>query len=381
MASPAQPRRKPGAPSAACPVVRFVSVATQRPEADATLPAKFQRLLKTFDLKHLSQGAWVPIKMHLGGGLGYTTIHPLLVRTVVQAVKEAGGRPFVVDGYFDAVNESAARGYTSETLGCPIVAAGGPYASHVIRLKAGLKSLDEIAVFGAIHDAPCLINLSHVKGHGACGYGGACKNIAMGCVDGPTRAKIHALEGGIDWVAERCVFCGRCVEACDTGAITLDKKKRSLEIFFHHCRFCRHCVAACPKQALVVGEKDGFRHFQEGMALTTQLILNTFEPSRVLHINVLTNITMFCDCWGMSSPSVVPDIGIMASHDMVAVETASLDAIEACRFIPGSLIGRRKLGRGRHLLEKIHGKDPFVQLRALERRGVGRADYERIDVP
>ncbi len=344
------------------------------------MPAKLQRMLAAFDLAHLSQGAWVPIKMHLGGGLGYTTIHPLLVRTVVQAVKAAGGRPFVVDGYFDAVNEAAARGYTSESLGCPIVAAGGPYGTHLVRIKAGLRTLDEIAVFGAIHDAPCLINLSHVKGHGACGYGGACKNIAMGCVDGPTRAKIHALEGGIEWIAERCIFCGRCVKACDTGAATMDRNERKVSIFFHHCRFCRHCVAACPKDAMIVVEKDGFKHFQEGMALTTRLILDTFDPSRVLHINVLTNISMFCDCWGMSTPSIVPDIGIMASQDMVAVETASLDAIKSERFIPGSLIGNRKLGRGRHLLEKIHGKDPFVQVRALERRGVGHADYQLVDV-
>ena len=363
---------------AAKPLVFSVSISTPRPEPEATLPGKFKRLLSQFDLTKLSAGAWVPIKMHLGGGLGFTTIHPLLVRMVVTAVREAGGKPFVLDGYFNAVNEAAVRGYTSETLGCPIISAGGPYDSHVITVPAGYRSLDTIAIFGAIHDAPCLINLSHVKGHGACGYGGACKNIAMGCVDGPTRAKLHGLEGGIDWVRERCTFCGRCVKACDTDAIKLstDKKKRQVSIFFHHCRFCRHCVAACPNEALVVNEKDGFQHFQEGMALTTQLVLDRFEPQRVLHINVLTNITMFCDCWGISTPSVVPDIGILASHDMVAVETASLDAIKAENFIPGSLVGRRPLGPGKHLFEQIHGKDPFVQLHALERRGVGRSDYE-----
>jgi uncharacterized Fe-S center protein len=293
-------------------------------------------------------------------------------------VREAGGKPFVVDGCFNAVNEAPARGYTSETLGCPIVSAGGPFDSHVIAMKAGYRTLDSIGVFGAIHDAPCLINLSHVKGHGACGYGGACKNIAMGCVDGPTRAKIHALEGGIEWKRARCTFCGRCVKACDTDAISIEGegKKRHVSIFFHNCRYCRHCVAACPREALTVNEANGFQHFQEGMALTTKLILDRFDRRRVLHINVLTNITMFCDCWGMSTPSVVPDIGIMASHDIVAVDMASLDAIKVENFIPGALVGNRPLGPGEHLFHKIHGKDPFVQLRALERRGVGRAKYE-----
>jgi uncharacterized Fe-S center protein len=355
--------------------VYFAAATVERLSADATLPAKLTRLLKRFDLKRLCRGAEVPIKIHLGGGLGYTTLHPLWVRTVADAVRAAGGKPFVVDGSFDAVRTAARRGYTSETLGCPLVAAGGPYGTHVVVRPAAYRTLNEIRVLGAIWDAPCLINLSHAKGHGACGYGGACKNIAMGCVDGATRAKLHALEGGIAWIRERCVFCGRCREACDTGAIEVDPRKRRVSIFFHHCRYCQHCVEACPADALVVQERDGFRHFQEGMALATRTILESFDPARVLHINVLLDITMYCDCWGLSTPSVVPDIGILASHDLVAVETATLRAIRRKHFLPGSLIGRRRLGRGRHLWEKIHGKDPFVQVRALERHGVGSSDY------
>ena len=197
--------------------VFFGSTAVSQSDANATLPAKLKRILARFDLGNLAQGAWVPIKMHLGGGLGYTTIHPAFVRVVVNAVKEAGGKPFLVDGYFDTIVSAHERGYTPETVGCPLVAAGGPFNSHVIRKDIGYRTYDYAGIFGAIHDAKCLINFSHVKGHGACGYGGACKNIAMGCVDQRTRGKIHGLEGGIDWDEKRCVFCGRCVKACDTG--------------------------------------------------------------------------------------------------------------------------------------------------------------------
>ncbi len=360
--------------------VFFAGVETARPEADASLPAKFKRLLSRFDLARLCGNDWVPIKMHLGGGLGYTTLHPLFVRTVVQAVKDAGGKPFIVEGHFDALRTAHERGYTTETLGCPLVAAGGPYSTHVIRRPIGYKTLDEVGIYGAIYDAPCLINLAHVKGHGACGHGGACKNLAMGCVDGPSRGQLHALEGGIAWDQARCTFCGRCVKACDRDAISMDREEQCVRIFFHNCRYCRHCVAACPRKALKVTERNGFRHFQEGMARATRAILEHIPGERALHVNVLLNMTMFCDCWGFSSPSVVPDIGILASHDLVAVEKAALDAVHIDRFIPGTLIGGRKLGPGRHLWERVHGKDPFVQVRALERQGLGTSRYTLVPV-
>jgi uncharacterized Fe-S center protein len=360
--------------------VRFASVAVDRVQSAATLPAKLERLLKTYDLKRLAGGGPVPIKMHLGGGNGYTTVHPVFVRTVVQAVKDAGGEPFVVDGYFATVRTAHERGYTAEVLGCPLVAAGGPYDRQVVTRPIGYRGLDEVGIFTTIRESPCLINLSHVKGHGDCGFGGACKNLAMGCVDQPTRARIHALEGGIRWIRETCTYCGRCVKACDTGAITLERSKKKLSIFFHHCRYCRHCVAACPTKSLVMDDRNGFVHFQEGMALTTREVLAPFEPGRVLHVNVLLNITMFCDCWGMSTANVVPDIGILASPDIVAVEAASLAAIESRHFLPGSLVGKWRMGKGRHLLERIHGKDPFVQLRALERHGLGTTRYRTVEV-
>ncbi|MBU4212860.1 MAG: DUF362 domain-containing protein [Kiritimatiellae bacterium] len=361
-------------------VVYFGSAHVVRADAAASLPAKLERILNKVDLERLCQGAWVPIKMHLGGGLGYTMIHPVFVNIVVKAVKAAGGKPFVVDGLFGTIATAAERGYTAETLGCPIVSAGGPYDAHIVKRKVNFPGLDEINAFGAIWDAPCLINFSHIKGHGVCSYGGACKNIAMGCVDKLTRGRLHALSGGIDWIKDRCRLCGRCVKACDTGAVSLDKKKKAVSFFWHDCRFCAHCVTACPHGALAIRARDGFRRFQEGLAVTTKAILDSFDQERILHINLLTNISMLCDCWGMSSPSIVPDIGVMASRDMVAIETATLKAIEAQHFIPGSLIGNRRLMKGRHLLERIHGKDPFLQIRALERHGVGLSRYRLIDV-
>lgn len=83
------------------------------------------------------------------------------------------------------------------------------------------------------------------------------------------------------------------------------------------------------------------------------------------------NITALCDCWGFTTP----DIGILASDDIVAIEHASLSLIKTENFLPAGVPIGYELGEKGHLFERIHGKDPYVQLRALEKLGMGSFDY------
>ncbi|MCL2462263.1 MAG: DUF362 domain-containing protein, partial [Defluviitaleaceae bacterium] len=99
-------------------------------------------------------------------------------------------------------------------------------------------------------------------------------------------------------------------------------------------------------------------------------------PENVYYINFLTDITALCDCWGMSTPSLVPDIGVMSSWDMVAVERACLDAIKLENLIPSGVPAGAEMGGKGHLFERLHGRDPFVQLRKLEEYGIGTEEYE-----
>jgi len=355
--------------------VLFASAAVQRLEASATLPAKFQRMLDQYDLNRLCDGQTVAVKVHVGGGLGFTTIPPLFIRLLIQKIKAVNPKNvFITDGSL-SIHEATARGYTAEVLGAPLVGAAGVKDRFFYKHKVGYKSLKDLEICGNIEDADTLINVSHFKGHGDCGYGAACKNLAMGCVTQKSRGHLHQLEGGLVYDEKLCSKCQKCVAACTRNAAKWNKEKDCLEIFYHNCVYCRHCVLACPKDAIKI-TGGAFVPFQRGLALATREVLRTFDPARVLHINFLTQITVYCDCWGFSTPALIPDVGILASEDIVAVEKATLDLTRDGEPLPGSLPPGHTLVEGKHMFERIHGKDPYVQIQQMEAIGLGNAEYQ-----
>jgi uncharacterized protein len=354
--------------------VYFASAKMKALKGDASLPAKFKRMLAGFPIKDMFEGKTVAIKMHLGGYLGYSTIPPLFVKMLVTAVREAGGRPFVTDGS-EAIPSAKDRGYTQEVLGCPIVPAAGLREKYFTNVPINYETLKDVQMCGEIVGADAMIVFSHGKGHGQCGWGGAIKNIAMGNVTNKSRGDIHALGNTeFEWDAEACTHCYLCRDNCPAEAISFKEDK--LDIFMHHCRYCMHCVTSCPVGALKINATS-LRPFQNGMARVTKACLDLFEPGRVLHINYVMNVTPFCDCWGFTSPAIVPDIGILASTDIVAVEQASIDMVRTEDFIPGSLPHPLEVRDVEgHLFQKIHAKDPYLQVEEAEKVGLGEREYE-----
>ncbi len=349
--------------------VLFASVDYDRYDADMTLPAKFKRMIDKMELADKVKDKSTVIKMHVGRGIGFTTIHPLFVKILVDKLKEYGAKPFIAD---QSVDGARVRGYTEEFLGCPIVDVCGLLGKYYYPRKVDFKKLQHVDVAGHIQDADFMIDLSHVKGHGACGYGGACKNIAMGCVTDRTRSQIHNCEGGIIWNKELCTHCEQCVKSCNHNANKFNGEEYN--VFFHHCTFCQHCVKVCPTGALVM-DNDAYNDFQAAMAIATKEVIDTFEKDSVYYINFLTNITALCDCWGLSTPALVPDIGVMSSWDMVAVEKASIDAIKIENLLQNGVPKSVELKSEGHLFERLHAKDPYVQLAELEKVGLGNSDY------
>ena len=357
--------------------VLFADARVRRMAADQTLPSKFRRLLERFDLPSTVRGRTVAIKMHFGSNVGYSTLHPVFVRTLAEEVKKAGAKSIAVMDW--GMGSAVGRGYTEEVLGVPVVSCYGHDENDLVKKKIGFGPLGWAYYGRRVWDADVFIDFAHLKGHGNCGFGGAIKNIAMGAVNRATRGAIHRLEGGIVWHAEKCIHCNKCTEECPNHANSFDKDG-NYSIFFHNCTYCQHCVLACPKGALEL-DAANFYTFQEGLARVAAVFLKHLKANRSLFINVLTNITAYCDCWGMTTPSLVPDIGILASRNIVAVETASLDKIKASKFMPEGLPIGQKLARKKgHLFERISAKDPFVQVRMMDELGFGPADYKIVRV-
>ncbi len=350
--------------------VLFSSVKFDKYDPDVTLPAKFRRLLDQMELDGTVDGKWTAIKMHLGRGIGYTTIHPLFVKALVDKLKSLNAKPFITDHIITGARD---RGYTEDFLGAPIVPVCGVMEKYVYEKAVDFRSFKNVDIGGNIHDAEVLIDLSHVKGHGSCGYGGACKNISMGCVTDRTRHQIHSLEGGLVWNEELCTHCEACITSCNHDANSFSEDGK-YEVFYHNCTTCQHCVKVCPSGAITL-DSHNYTDFQTGMALCTDTVLKTFEPGHVFYINFLTNMTVMCDCWGFTTPPLVPDIGVMASKDIVAIERASLDAIRVENLIRDGVPQGLELGDKGHLFERIHGKDPYIQLQELEKCGLGQQDY------
>jgi uncharacterized protein len=352
--------------------VFFLPVDVKRIDEKHALLARYEKLLDKLITPAMVKDKTVAIKLHLGGHHGYSHVHPAFVTRTVNRVKDCGGRPFITDHRRD----NRIAGVIPEALGCPIYHATGLKDRYAYTVKTGSKLLPTVQIAGYIRDADVLINLSHAKGHGMCGFGAAIKNLGMGAVTGKSRGDIHRLQDKeFKWHKDKCTHCKRCVQMCEHQALKFNKEGE-LQNDTHFCTLCLHCMTLCPSKAITVG-MAGWGYFQKGLALAARAALAGFEKGRMLHINVALNITSICDCWGMSLPSIMPDVGVFASTDPCAVDQASIDHMDAKDVFPGSLTEGVSVAPGnKHILERIWGKDPYYQVREGERLGIGSAKYK-----
>jgi len=366
--------------------VFFGSARQARLEANETLPAKLDLIIERLGIRDRVKDETVALKMHTGNNIGYSVIHPVFVRRVVQAIKDGGGKPFVADVSWD-VKGAEERGYTSETLGCPIFPAAGPDEKYFYAHRRPFKSIEEWYVAGAIQDATFMINFAHAKGHPSCGYGGAFKNLALGCMAGKTRSAMHdTMHYDRYWFADKCPDAAarqRIIEACPHAAIVEDKEHPGeLHLHMEQCNQCGRCLQAAPPGSLKI-DPVNFYTFQEACAISTSLTLSTFDPGKVTHLVLATHMTPVCDCFGFTSMPIMPDAGIFGADDIVALDQAVLDVTGRTPLIEENIPTSMEVHtREGHPLRWLHGplKDPYLVVQYGEQLGLGSREYELVDV-
>jgi uncharacterized Fe-S center protein len=367
--------------------VFFGSARQARLEAKETLPAKLDLIIERLNIRERVKDETVVIKMHTGNNMVYSTIHPVFVRRVVQAVKDGGGKPFVVDVNWDAAFAEQ-RGYASEVIGCPVYPAAGPDEKYFYAHERPYKNIKRWLVAGLIQDSSFLINFAHVKGHPTCGFGAAMKNIALGCLAGETRGAMHdSMHFDQYWFPENCPdpaeALKQIVESCPFEAVVEDKKHPGqAHLHMEQCNQCGRCLEVAPPGSLKI-DAANFHTFQEAMAIAVDIVLSTFAREKIVNLSLATHMTPVCDCFGFTSMPILPDAGVFGSDDIVAIDQAALDITAQSRLLEENLPTTMEVHtREGHPFRWLHGphKDPYISLEYAERLGLGSRDYELVDV-
>ena len=366
--------------------VYYGSPRQSRLEASETLPAKLDLILEKLQLRERVKGESVCLKLHVGNDIGYSVVHPIFVRKVVQAIKDGGGKPFIVDVDWDVAG-CETRGYTNEVLGCPVYPAAGPKNGYYKEHEREYKNIKTWQVAGMVEEATFLVNFAHVKGHPASGFGAAFKNIALGCMVGKTRGQIHdTFHFDKYWFKENCpdkAVMQQIVDSCPVHAIVFDKHDpEELHVHFEPCNQCMRCLQVAPAGSLKI-DPVNFASFQEAMAVSTAVVLSTFEKNKAVHLALATHMTPVCDCFGFTSMPIMNDEGIFGSDDIVALDKAVLDKTAGLPLLVENLpTSMEPQNNGGHPFAQLHGiyKDPYIVVRYGEKLGLGSQDYELVDV-
>jgi uncharacterized Fe-S center protein len=353
------------------------------------MPGKLERLLQEAGLtKYFGIGDWVAVKTHFGSEGAHRIVRPVFLRKVVDALGKIGARPFVTDtvrikglDYLEVANQN---GINHLSVGAPVVLADGLYGTDNLMVKAG-DILGEISVASVIHDVPAMVVCSHVKGHINAGYAGAIKNLAMGGVSARHRTcgwkcgrgAMHTIgEGELTWDKEKCELCYQCRDVCPLDAITFTDDELVWEGDI--CWRCGRCERVCQVEAISLPGDD--ERFMRSLAEAAKAVMSTFEPSRILFINFLTEIQPECDCMPTADVPVIQDAGILVSDDIVAVEQASIDLLLKSVPLPESLASDRKVPSGEDILMKLHNRPYALQIEEAERLGLGSREYELVEI-
>lgn len=362
-----------------------------RTHVGVSLTEKLQRLIKKAGITDIDMdGKFVAIKMHFGelGNLSY--LRPNYAKAVADVVKECGGKPFLTDcntlypgsrknalEHLDCAN---INGFNTITTGCQIIIGDGLRGTDDITVPVRNGEYCKEAYIGrAVMDADIFISLTHFKGHESTGFGGAIKNIGMGC--GSRAGKMHQHNSGKPIVHDDlCRGCRRCAKECGSDAITYENGKAVINQDI--CKGCGRCIGACAFDAIENQNWNANEILGRKMAEYSQAVC---DGRPTFHISLVRDISPNCDCHGENDAPILPDVGIFASFDPVALDQACVDACLHATPMPNSQLSDNLADpHWHHHHDNFLDSNPNVRwketLEHAEKIGLGTREYELIQM-
>lgn len=358
-----------------------------------SMPNKLKRLIKTAGIANIDfEGKLVAIKMHFGelGNVAY--LRPNYVKAVVDVVKELGGKPFLTDcntlyvgsrkNALEHLECAWENGFSPLSAGCPIIIGDGLKGTDDIEVEVPGGVYCKTAKIGrAIMDADVFISLSHFKGHEEAGVGGCLKNIGMGCGSRAGKADMHC-DGHPSIDQSKCRGCRRCQRECANNGLLFNEETKKMSINDATCLGCGRCLGACNFDAISFKGSNAIPVLNAKIAEYTKAVIAGRDN---FHITLVCDISPYCDCHSENDAPILPDIGMFASFDPLALDQACIDACQSQKPFDNSLVGdnMKKVDfydYKDHFKNSIPEADWHNQVDHGEVIGLGSKDYELIKI-
>jgi len=361
-----------------------------RVNTSTSLLDKMIQLVKKAGIENIDfKDKFVAIKLHFGepGNMAY--LRPNYIARMADYLRSLGAKPFLTDcntlysggraNAVDHLNSAMENGFNPISAKCQVIIGDGLKGTDFREIEVNGDFIKSAKIGTALVDADIIISMTHFKGHEQTGFGGTLKNLGMGGAAVPGKLELHGnSQPIID--REHCRGCKQCEKACAHDAVHIEKDHKAV-IDYDKCVGCGQCVAVCQFDGAVIASWDTSDNLNCKVAEYTKAVLKD-KPS--FHISFIMNVSPECDCWGSNDAAIIPDLGIAASSDPIALDRACADLV-----INAPVIGGNRLSEA-HPHETLVGADKFNMLHSNthwqtglshgEKIGLGTQEYELINV-
>ncbi len=360
-----------------------------RAKPGLNLLQKLERLIRKAGIENIDfKNKFVAIKIHFGepGNLAY--LRPNYAKVVADVVKDLGGKPFLTDcntlyvgrrkNAIDHIDAAYENGFTPLSTGCQVIIADGLKGTDDIEVEINQQYVKKAKIGRAITDADIIISLNHFKGHECTGFGGALKNLGMGC--GSRAGKMEMHNSGKPFVNEdKCVGCKMCSKQCAHSAISYNENRKA-NIDHSKCVGCGRCIGVCNFDAIKAPGDESEDILNKKIDEYTLAVIKD-KPS--FHISLIVDVSPNCDCHSENDSPIVPNIGMLASFDPVALDKACADLVNKQEAFKNSALGDN-LKKHEDLGDHFDNSHPVTNWRVAisygKEIGLGNDEYELIEV-